>query len=205
MEIKYIDTLDNEINQQQASILGRYIKRYIESGVIKKDEYYSDGDFILLTHYKTNNETHQEILNIELDGKTMVIREFENFGMYKLEKDFYYDESGVNTALSNVLYDPNNNQVGAEMSNGGIVAYENTIKEYYDLDVNPEDPIFICSYDNGGTLINIDAPNEHLDPDGQEREVYLNQPDHIAILMAITGITQELMDYYMSPDVTPNF
>jgi hypothetical protein len=61
MEIKYIDTLDNEINQQQASILGRYIKRYIESGVIKKDEYYSEGDFILLTHYKTINETHQEI------------------------------------------------------------------------------------------------------------------------------------------------
>jgi hypothetical protein len=122
-----------------------------------------------------------------------------------LEKDFYYDKNGVNTALSNVLYDSDNNQIGAEMFNNGIIAYEDTIKEYYDLDVNPEDPIFICSYDNGGTLIDIDAPNEHLDPDGQEREVYLNQPDHIAILMAITGITQELMDYYMSPDVTPNF
>jgi hypothetical protein len=205
MEIIYLDKLRNEITEQQAIGLGNYFKRYIETGGIKKEERFFEGEFYMLFYYKGANESHQDILNIELDDRNIAIREVEIYGDYKLEKDFFYDINSVNVGFRNILYDLNNLKVGGEETINGSVLYEYTTKKYYDLTKDPESPIFKCYYRNDGSLRKIIYSYEYYNPDGQDEEVFVNTPSRIARLMSLTGISQELMDYYLSPDVTPNF
>ena len=210
MDIIYLEYTSErrEITLQQAENLGDYIKRYIDQGNIIKEEIILRGDLFYKIFYKQPNQTHQDILNAELtpDTKKLVVREIENFGDYMLEKDFFYDGQGQSIGSTNTLFDPNNILIATENIINGVTQYEySSSKEYYDLDIYPDGPVFISEFDENGSFVEIYYPNEDIEPDGQESEVFSNSSADLARVMARTGISQDLMDYYLIPDVTPTF
>lgn len=206
MEKVYKDVFENTISEQQALSKGEYSISYIIDGKVKRVELFFNGEIKSMIYYRGINETHQEILDLEiLNNHHIAIREIETFGKYKLEKDFIYDDLAILKANRNYLYDINSLQVGYEWIENGATVYDKTRKFFYDLDQNPDTYLFECTYNEDGSVFEIEFNNLHLDPSGHESKIFDHSPEDIAELMSISGISQELMDYYLSSDVTPNF
>lgn len=206
MTISYKNKYGGPITKEQALVLDKYIKVFSTADSIKREETFYKGKFNSLTYYKDVSETQQTILNTELTDEGLTIRETVQYGDYRLEKDFYYNNASIFQGHLNSLYDPNNFLVGQEyLDENGRVNYQETFKYYYDMSVSnePDDYIFICTYSASGSLKEIRLPNEHIDPGGQESELYGNSPTDIQEVMGIAEISQTLMDYYESPNVIP--
>jgi len=207
MNIEYKNKYGKSITMQQAESLEQYIKVYFDGGQIKRKETIYKGNLLGLVYYKDINESHQDILNTEMTAVGIIIREIEFFGDYRLEKDFFYNEVSIITRYFNALYDPNNFLIAREsLDENGSVNYLETFKFYYDVNIteNPEYYVFKCTYSQDGSQVKVNFPNDHLDIYRQESLFYSNALAHTQDIMNFSGISQTLMDYYMSPDVTPS-
>lgn len=206
VDIVYRTRLDDIITLRQALALGKYHKQYIHSDGIKKEELFYEGKLRILVYYKSKHETHEEILAVGLIDGRITIREIEYFGDYRLERDFIYDKKSVLCLYCNELYDPNNYMVAHEFRNlDGAVDYSETEKYYYPINHKPDlvydGYLFRCEYGHDGSLLEVyfEYPNSHP----QDAMYFYDEPSSISKLMAHAGISQTLMDYYISPDVIP--
>ena len=206
MKVIFVNSFDEEISQQQALVSSDYGIRYLEGNVIQKEERYLKGELRDLRFYNVSRESHEAIWNAEyISGLGFSIVEVEYFGDYRLEKTYSYDENFFHYGFDNVLYDPNDIKICSEAGKGGVADYNLTMKEYFDPKIYDDGPVFICFFDDrDGSFESIEFPNEEICNLGQEREVFFNTPADIEIIRGRTGISKELMDYYLSPNVIPN-
>lgn len=207
MEVVFTQSYDrNEIISETESLAkGDYLKRFFLDGKLEKEEEYFEGRLSLESFFIEKNASHEEVLSSQLKDRPIAIVEVEYYKKYRLEKYFYYNIQGINVFFSNVLYDPNNLKVAAEEGENGIVYYDRTMKEYYDLSINPDSYLFSILYNKEGEISDIHYPNEHIDPDGQEAIGFGTTPAEIQRLIKISGISEPLMNYYVTPNVIPSF
>ncbi|MES2619109.1 MAG: hypothetical protein V4613_14625 [Bacteroidota bacterium] len=210
MSITYKNNLGNMISEKQALWLSEYRKVHNVNGVVKQEEEFFKGNFVRLYYYKDQNETHQQIMaNFFISGKLITIIERETVAsVYTLEKSFNYNANGNLAGKGNRVFDANNDLIAHEEIwdlNSNVPKYELTKKYYYDRNINPEKYLFECSYKDNGTLGLLYYNNEHFNPDEQDSEVFDDSPQDIQTLRDLTGISQDLADYYVSSEVIPNF
>jgi hypothetical protein len=126
---------------------------------------------------------------------------------YELKQQFSYDLAGVLTGTILELFDSNQKLVahGYKDANGDY-EYDRTRKYYWDSNINSEEELLECTYyENSGLLWELNWNNFHIDKDGQESLVLLNTPADIQELRDLTGMSQDLADYYMSSEIIPSF
>jgi len=104
------------------------------------------------------------------------------------------------------LFDNNYDCVGTESIDGTEMetpVYERTIKWYYDREINPDRELFTVRFDGDGELIQIYFNNYHHHPDGQESIVFDASVEDLLELRNLTGISENLANYYTQVRVTP--
>jgi hypothetical protein len=120
-----------------------------------------------------------------------------------------YDEKGEPEIRINELFDANYDCIAHEWISdliSGTPDYHSTVKYFYDRSISPDYILFKCFYDDeDGKFNSIYYNNYHIDDDGHESMRFSDDPEEIQELRALTGISQQLMDYYLSPRVIPNF
>ncbi len=204
MKLIYKDLFDKVITAEQAMKLDRYTVQYAYNGKIKIEEELDKGKMQRLIYYRYDDEAHQTILDRAHKGCFFAIRETQYFGDYRLEKDFDYDSKGIFFGYSNALYDPDNNLVGSEvLDKNEAPDYSCTQKYYFDknMTTDPDEYLFRCEYNIGGGLNDIYyLANDRCE---QDAEYFSDSPACVEKLMGRTGISKALMDYYISPNVTP--
>ena len=211
MSIKYKNFYGQIISEQQIANLDEYYKAYYDNNLLLKEEYYYEGVFVRLHYYNTNSESHQDIINNNLNPSSdysLVIIEKEVVATtLQLRKKYLYDSSGVAVGRTNQLFDPNGDEIGFEfIDTSGVPDYYRTRKYYWDRSVNPNKELLECRFDETtGGLIEIEVNNEHMDYSGQESIVLLNTAADKQTLMDLTGMSQDLADYYMVSAVIPTF
>lgn len=211
MKITFKDSSDKLIPEEQISKIDTYFKVYSEDGQVKQKEKFYKGEFKYLMYYKDANETHEQIMsNLFVLGKYISIVEKEAVtGGYTLERSLNYDEKGEPEIRINELFDANYDCIAHEWISdliSGVPDYHHTVKYFFDRSVNPNYLLFECIYDEeDGKFDRIDYNNYHIDYEGHESMCFSNSPKDTQELRALTGISQQLMDYYLSPRVIPNF
>lgn len=207
MEEKYKNITGNYISEQQAYQLQDYSIEYWIDGELNRIERIYGNELTISDYYLADGETHESILASEYGlNRYIVIFEKETHGIYKLEKGYTYDNSGVLQAISNTLYDGNYELVGKEWSDdlmGGVPDYSATIKYYYDRPINPDRELFEVKFNDDGSLSEIYYNNFHVHSDGQESIVFSDTPGDISELRNLTGISENLASWYVSNRVTP--
>lgn len=210
MAITYINDKGVSISENQLTGLTKFFRITTLNGAIKTKEYFLDGEFFALYYYRLPNENIQEVLqNNIVPGHSLVIVDKVIYtDGYLLEKNFTYNPEMELNSISNTLFDPNGEAIGYEWIDdlvNNIPDYTLTKKYYYNRSVNHDDNLFECSFNNDGSLLEIYYNSYHTEPTGQDSEVFFNTPEDISTLRQLTGISQQLAEYYMVPQVTPNF
>ncbi len=206
MMIRYKNVFDKIVSFEELKANEWHTKQYIEADRITKEEvfYHKGGKIVQLVIYRDVNESHQDILNTKKpENELITIRETENIGNYRLEKDFNYDQNSKLHGFFNALYDPDDNQVACQFLDiNGVPNYKETEKYYFAPSAVAvlDDYIFRCEYNEDGSLREIYYCNSLNEQDS----MLLNSSSgDIKYLMSTHGISQNLMDYYLSPDVIP--
>lgn len=211
MNITYKNVFDELIHENQTPQLKDYYKVYNVNDQVKQMEKFYEGKLQALIYYKDVNESHQQIMNdLFTLGKFISIIEKEaKSGGYILEKEFHYNGEGVLSSRSNLLYDVNRDLIAEEWITNlatGIPDYDKTKKFFYDRNVNPDEYLFDCRYDEmSGKLAELYYNNHHINSDGQDSILFDDSPEDILELRTLTGISQQLAEYYVSPNVIPVF
>lgn len=210
MEIKFRNDYGSFVSESQKNVLDKYYVSYYDNNLLIKEESFYKGELMGLYVYNLNNQSHVNILTNygTASYKWINIVEYQIYnGGFKLERTFGYDLDGTLDVTQLSLYDSNSELIAHSILDAaGNPKYENTRKYYFDRDVNPNDALFWCTYrEDTGVLIELYWNNYHLDDTGQESFALLNTPDDIQQLISLTGMSQQLAEYYMSPNVIPNF
>lgn len=209
MAISYKNKYGSIITEQQTVNLSTYLKCYSNSnGVIEKEEKYSSGELMGLRFNNYQNENHQVIVsnNNSNNYKWISILENEIHSGFRLEKGFVYAPDGSFKRTHLALYDLQEEVIahGTKDENGDY-DYDWVRKYYFDRSVNPDKELFECTYDDNGNLLELYWNNEGIDPHGQESFALWNKPNDQQELINLTGMSQQLVDYYMVADIIPDF
>lgn len=210
MEIKFKNALNKFITQQQASALITYDKCYYNThGIVCKEESFYEGELTRLLIYNYNNESHQTLisnnLNFGYKGISIVDVTHHNYG-YKLHKMYNYRLDGTLNGINLDLFDSMHNVVAyGYQEPDGIYEYDRIRKFYFDHNINTDKYLFECTYEDNGDLWGLDWNNEHLNNSGQDRIVFYNTPEDKQKLIDLTGMSQSLVNYYMSFEIEPDF
>jgi hypothetical protein len=212
ISIKYKNESDNFITFQQTANLEVYVKAIYDNGILTTEEEFVDGEIRTVRVHNINNSSHSSLLsNFYSSGNSdlefCIIDHISYSNGYRLEKlSSYENASGSLLGKVNRLFDMNNRLVGVEMFLGAnnTPEYKSTYKFYYDQSINPERELFSCRYDDGnGAFESFDFNQEHTDRFGHDSFSLLNNPADILELKNITGMSQALVDYYLSAAVIP--
>lgn len=209
MNIKYKDKQGNFITENQINQVNQYSKAYFDNNILIKEERYYEGKLMGLCYYNINID-HQVIINDNNNSlyKWISIIETEDFnGGYKLKKRFGYSPTGILNGINLELYDNNGELIAFGYSDAnGNLEYDRSKKYYWDRNLSPKDEMFECTYrEDTGELFELYWNNYYLSNDGQESFALHNTPEDIKTLMTLTGMSQQLAEYYMSPEIIPNF
>jgi len=211
MVIKYKNIQGNLITYQQSLQVDEYYKAFYENDLLVKEEAYYQNELYGITYYNINDDTHTTILssNFSSDVEFNIVDEvtYSN-GYYLKSSSSYSDVSGMLSGKTNRLYNPNGDLVGNELflEDDNTPQYQSTYKYYYDRNINPLTFLFEVKFDNiTGDFDYITFNEEHKDLLGQDSFALTNSSEDIQTLKDITGMTQELVDYYLSPSVIPTF
>jgi hypothetical protein len=208
MSIKFLNSLGKEVSETQAYQLGEYVK-IIESNGMPKIKYKMlSGQCYHIKYYKDNSETELQVVNtLVSDQKPFSIIEVSTvLNNHRLEKSNVYSPEGLLVEKMNILYNVYDDVVATEVIvdvNLGTIDYDYTKKYYYDPAINPKTFLFQSYFDENGSFEKIYYNSLHTDPDEQDSEVFLNTPQDIQRLRDLTGISQQLANYYLSPNVIP--
>lgn len=209
MKKSYEDFLGRPISEKQALEQANYSIIYKENGELRLKEKFLDGEFFLTEYYKKpNQDIADAMLEVYTPGKMVVIIESSIISNYRFDKEYIHDREGVFIERSNVLYNTQGDLIAHDYICDLITEipeYENTRKFYYDRSLVQNHCVFDCIYNVDGTLYQLYYYNYEFDPDGQESFVLTSTPEDITTLMEFTGMSRALAEYYMSPDVKPNF
>lgn len=209
MIIKYQNSSESFITEQQAIILGEYNKLYFQSGSLIKEEEFDDNEIYGLIIYNHNNQSHQTLINTNFDKtkyEVFTIIEEQNFpeGLY-LKKLYLFDSNEILLGKTHSLYDTNNKLIGYERFLDNNTFPDERSKQYWDISINPNNIIFECIFDkNTGNIDSLYFNQEHLNNSGQDHFT-LDIPNDIQELINITGMSQQLAGYYSTPEIIPNF
>lgn len=206
MVIKYKNEQGNNITEQQIPYVKRYLKEYYIDSNLVKQEKFSNGELKGLIFYNSGNENHLTIINNNLnDHKWIYIIEYSMYSGYKLEKTFCYNSDGIFIGTDLGLFDLEGNLIAKGYKNENNVYEYDTIEKYYwDRTVNPERELFDINYkENNGDFDELYWNNYHIDDDGQESISLGNDATDRATLISMTGMSPDLVDYYMSHDIIP--
>ena len=212
MEIKYKNKDRVLILQQQAVEEAEYYKCFYNNDILIKEVLYLNGVLYGIHYHNRTNEKHQEILTLHYTHDDLefciIDHVFYNNG-YRLEQlSSYENEKGDLVGRTNCLFDGDNELVGHEMflRENTIPEYQSTKKYYYDKGINPVDHLFEAVYHkSNGAFDYITFNQNHTDPFGQDAFALSNASEDIQRLIEITGMPQELIDYYLTANVVPNF
>ncbi|HEX8561774.1 MAG TPA: hypothetical protein VF676_02230 [Flavobacterium sp.] len=210
MITKFKNDYGQFVTEQQVGNLESYYRSFFDdNNNLVKDEVYFNGELMGLRYYNNNNENHQTIVtnNTGLGYSWFNIVEYQMFGSYRLERVFEYEMNGTQGGTALSLHNPDAELIAyGHKDQAGVYDFEITRKFYYDRAINPERELFECTYhETTGNLLQLYWNNYHIDEDGQESFVLLNTPSDIQTLINLTGMSQELAEYYMDSDVVPNF
>lgn len=212
MIIKYKNNNKEIITKQQALQLDEYYKSYYNDNILIKEETHYGGNLHSVSHHNINNESHQTMLNdlyISIDFGFSIVDHTTYPNQYKLEKtSIYKNENGALAGRTTNMFDPNGELVGSETFNDSevIPQFSNTLKYYYDRSINPFTHLFEVKYNKDtGAFWHFIFNQEHTDPFGQDSFVLLNTPEDIQRLINITGMSQELINYYLVASVEPTW
>lgn len=206
--IKYKNSQNNFISAQDAFELGNYCKVFSENDMVIKEEYFFEGQ-LMGAHLYNISETHQTIIKDQQSFGYKWINIVETIlykNNYKLftRKNYEIDGTftGTNLHLENAL--GQTVAYGYKNSNGDY-EYDGIRKYYYDSKINPEDELFECTFKDNGDLWELYWNNFHIDDDGQESFVLLNNASDFQRLRDLTGMSEELARYYMNSEIKPDF
>ncbi len=203
--ITRLTNMDNvEITQQQAAMSDMYWKQYIENNLLKKEEFFIEQKLSYTVHYKTSSETVQDIL-AAYDGIDLVIKEIIMIGSKRYIQQRDYSPSGILEKRSNLLYDENNDLIAKEEIDivSNLPIYNETIKYYFNRQLDPKNELFECSYNEDGTLDGIlYNAYEFQESMGFGIDGIPGESD-IETLRGLTGLSEEGMTYYLTADVLP--
>lgn len=207
--IEYQSKNGKTLSLEEALSSGDYLKVYFENGRTSKAESYYENALKGLYFYNYDGLDHLSIIkaNQEANYLWINIKEFEMFSDFKLERQYNYDAKGVFFGTNLQLFDPKGELIayGAK-DEAGQYDYSLCRKFYWDRAVNPDYELFECTYyEDSGLLWELDWFNYHIDPDGQESFVLLNTAEDRLKLQELTGLSNELIAYYMSSEIVPTF
>lgn len=203
--ITRITNFDNiEITQQQAAMLDKYSKKYEENNTLKKEEFFIDQKLTTTIYYKSPNETVNSILT-QFTGQNVVIRTITLINTKEFEQNDVYNNSGELIEKYNYLYDQNKDVICREEIdlNTNLPIYSETVKYYFDRDLDPENELFECCYNEDGDLEHI-IYNAY---EYQESKWFWEggEPGEsdIETLQGLTGLNATQMNYYLSATLLP--
>ena len=206
--IKYKNSQNNFITYQQVLMLDDYEKVYMENDVIIKEETFYKEELMGVSIFN-NTESHQVLINNnQFSGyKWINIVEITNYtNEYKLYKRYGYNLNGVLNGINLELEDTNKNIIAFGYKNvSGNYEYNRTRKYYFDNSINPNGELFECTYKDNGELWGLYWNNEHINNSGQDSIVLWDTPEDLQQLIDLTGMSQELAEYYMSSEIEPKF
>lgn len=206
---KYKNSLDKFISSQQASILTEYKKVFLEGGIILKEEEYYEDELLGVYLYNNTNVAHENLINNNqsLGYKWFVIVEIIPYNnLFLLKKLYHYDIVGSFIGTTLELYDPNGELIAFGLKDAsGNYDYSRTQKYYYDRNINSDYHLFVCTYESNGDLWGLDWNSEHTNFTGQDSFVFENTLEHVQEVMQLTGLSQDMVEYFMSSEIEPNF
>ncbi|MCG8574742.1 MAG: hypothetical protein MI810_07650 [Flavobacteriales bacterium] len=206
MEKRYKKLSGQYITEKEATQLTDYSIEHWINGKRKWVDRIMRNQLISADYYLDAGETHKSVLASDFGSyKTISIIELEIFGEYNLEKGSFY-ENGILIALTNRLFDQNYEMVGTEWVDDlieKVPEFDVSAKLYFDREVNPDRELFEVRFNEDGSLFEIDYNNFHIHPDGQESIVFDDSPEDIAELRELTGISENLANWYVSNRVPP--
>ncbi len=207
MEVLYKDIDGELLTEQQIKELDAYCIECYLNGILEKEELILSGRVASVKIYNNSNQPHPTILASYGPSFGLAIVDIEMISNYKLLT--YFDYNRTNTLESKwiELYDLAGNRIGKGKSDANDNIDFSTLEKYYwDFDRNRYEPVFLCSYDaNTGQLESFYFTDEATDHVNQTDFTLYNNPSDIQEIMDNYGVSQTLMDYYLSPDIRPNF
>lgn len=193
-----------EISQQQASMLNLYCIQYEENNQLKKQDFFVNQQLNTVVYYKNENEILSDIIS-EFSGTRLVIKEFSYVGNKKIEYNNVYNTTGALDEQYNFAYNQNLEVICWEYidNESGLPIYTKTRKFYFDSDIDPEDELFDCTYNEDGSLDRIlYAPHAIQDSMDFWEDGVPGESD-IETLRGLTGLSEEEMNYYLTADILP--
>lgn len=214
MQIQYKSSFSNEfsgwITKKEALSTGNYEKVLLdENQVFIRKEIYVEHGLKRLCFYNIPKVRYTELIdqNQQANLLSIVFVEFENHGELVFRQAFNYSLQGKFFGTNLELYDSNIKLIASGWKNeeGKYDDYEHCKKCYYNPAINPDDVVFDCWFTKEGELMELNWNNEHIDPTGQESFVLFNTPEDIETLMQLTGMSRDLAEYFMVPEIEPSF
>ena len=209
MTLKYRFDNGEFLSPAEAERVGDFLKCHYKNEELIKEERFYKNELKGLNFYVQDNMDHQSIIQKHGSPKYKWYRllAFEWFGKYKLEKVFAYEDAAQLSGINLSLYDPNGECIAYGSQDAkGQYDYAGIRKYYWDRSINPGYELFECSYyEDSGLLLELEWFNFHIDPQGQESFVLLDEPADREKLKELTGMSDDLIDYYMSPEIVPSF
>lgn len=195
-----------EISPQQALLLNEYVKKYLIDGIIKKEEIFRNQILREIVYHKNSNENDQQIISdLQVNNIYVEIKEHILLSPRTLIKTNVYLSDGTLTFKYNSLRDQNDDLICTEnidLSTGEPI-YDETIKRYYDRNLDPVDEVFECVFKEDGTLdyIKYNAHSEQdsicFAEDGTPGE------EDIPTLCLYAGLTEQEIQYYLTATLLP--
>ena len=206
MIIKYIDAANEEVTLEQASKLNEYSIVYLVNDKPKKGEHFKDGKLTSIYYTRDENETDAEILREQASkGVSIAIMERNSLeNGHDFIKSMIYDASGVLIMKFNSLYDENNELLAEEHFDPetGQPNYAETVKFFYNREMDPEKQVFEGRYKPDGSLDYIRYHNSS-DPLNFLENGTPGLED-IPTLCERAGTTMEQIGYYLTAEILPN-
>lgn len=171
MLIQFLNEYGNEIDEQKANFVENFSKRFVENGLIRKEEWYTDGVMTQLTYYANTGE-----------NVTNIISSFSNLSLLHdrqiINGYCVYDVTNYNNGVITSRYKEVQNQdydiIYFHRININTGEIENINKIHY---LNGE-TIYQFLYNANGTIRSIDRVEDRDDYGGVYDEItILKVPD----------------------------
>lgn len=209
MQIQYKNEKGETINAEQTGSLNEFYKCFSADGQLIKMEIYLDGQLYGYTYYNPENLPHPVLLaqyypKDRSDLEFCIIDAIHYQNGWQLETLHSYDDAqGKLLGKTFSVFDSDNELIGHEVQllEQGTWQQVYHRKYYYDRAINPQSELCSFSYAaETGELVGFSIS----DPRNFGDSFYSNSEAAIQDLIERTGISKELLMYYLVGKVIPD-